>query len=194
MCPICGVGYKRMVNHFKKCHADMEVFVSRISPDMAERMKSGNLFSARRYTRDDLKIPQMHLKTMCLFCEQPKDFFIQYWVDHTRTHTGEYTNECILCQKVSLTYSCCGRPTLKQNKSNVYRDGLMAFICMDCNYVQIERQNMFTHLETQHHFTSFENRYQTIYLVPPNKPNPSDILTQGMVHHIHNSFFSTFFG
>lgn len=162
ICQICGARYERMVSHFKKSHPNNEVFVSRISPKMANMAKQSKL-TAVKYS----KMKGQYLRMRCLFCEKECDFPVNYWVDHVRYHTGEYTNECALCDKMSLSYSHCGMPTIKHQKCNIHKDGLGAFLCMVCNYVQISEDAIESHLRTQHGFTELTNRYQTITIVPP---------------------------
>lgn len=96
-CQLCSKQYKRMVPHFRNTHSNYEVFVSRLSPRMAKRLGSQSQLPFTKYTRPS---GMQHLRMMCPFCECDKDFFLPYWVNHIRTHTGEYTNRCIVCKKV----------------------------------------------------------------------------------------------
>lgn len=103
---------------------------------------------------------------------------------------GEYTNKCIVCEQLSLSATHCGWPTEKQ-KYNLQTTGLSAYICIRCNYVQIDETNMISHLEKQHDkdhnpITSVENEYRKIVIIPPLRdvraqadPNLND-LVQGI--------------
>lgn len=179
-----------MVSHMKNHHPDNEVFVSRISPQMSERVKQNNI-PAIKYLKDTA---QQYLKMACVFCETEKDFVGYYWVDHLRTHTGEYTNECIVCEKTSLSSSHCGTPTIKHPKCNVYRDGLSAYLCIDCNYVQINEENMRYHLRKQHGIATSTDHYQSFTLLPalnslPIKTNQNDILVTGTELNLILAYF-----
>lgn len=182
-CLLCGKAYNRMVPHIKSQHANTEVFVSRISPKMAAIVKQDgyNVFGAIQYWK---RQSVLNLKTTCIFCEETKDFLSTYWEAHIRTHTGEYTNECFICEKITMSPTHCGRSTIKNGKCNLYGNGLLAFICIDCNFVQISKDNMLNHLRVQHEFTDFDHRYEAITVIPALNglhisPNPSDILVQG---------------
>lgn len=73
-CPLCHRYYKRhIVAHFKSYHKDSEVFPARISPPMAELVKNNQ----RSYIKDEnWKKSQLHLQTLCLFCEEEKNFSV----------------------------------------------------------------------------------------------------------------------
>lgn len=182
MCPLCQKAYKRMVPHLRGVHTNYEVFVSRLSPQMAATLQRGNQLQLTKYQRPS---GLQHLKMMCPFCECEKDFFIPYWSNHIRTHTGEYTNECISCGKVSLQSTHCAQPTIKQ-KCNLNEDGLMAYMCRQCNWVQIDENRLVSHVQTQHGIaTAFNKAYQKITIIPPlndihKQMDPRNILVQGM--------------
>lgn len=79
-CSLCHKQYKRMVSHFRNVHTKYEVFVSRLSPQMATTLKRSKLF-VTKYARAS---GMQHLKMMCPFCECEKDFFVPYWSNHIR--------------------------------------------------------------------------------------------------------------
>lgn len=83
-CPLCHKRYKRMVYHFRNAHPSYEVFVSRLSQEMATTLMHSQL-PTNKYARYG---GMPHLKMICPFCECEKDFFIPYWNNHIRTHTG----------------------------------------------------------------------------------------------------------
>lgn len=65
----------------------------------------------------------------------------------------------------------CGWPTVKPKF--IYM-GLNAYICIRCNYVQIDKKNIISHLNTQHDedhipITSIDSEYKEIVLIPPLK-------------------------
>lgn len=81
-CQICSESPARIVNHYKRSHETSEIYVSRISPKMAEKARNG-----QNYAKLDVK---SKLKALCYFCEDKKEFPAHYWGDHYRSHTGEY--------------------------------------------------------------------------------------------------------
>ena len=181
-CPLCHKQYKRMVNHFRNFHTQYEVFVSRLSEKMATKLKQSPLFTTK-YTRAS---GMQHLRMICPFCECEKDFFVPYWSNHIRTHTGEYTNECILCSKVSLNASHCGQPTMKQ-KCNLLSDGLSAYVCNRCNWTQIDGNRVIEHIKTQHGVNNARENvdYQKITIIRALNQvnaqiNPHNVLVQGI--------------
>lgn len=185
ICPICTKTYKRMVNHFRRVHSKYEVFVSRVSPQMADSLLQSKLPVPIKYVNAS---GMQYLKMMCAFCEVEKDFFAPYWANHMRTHTGEYTRKCMECGVSTMSATHCGWPTSKP-KCNLYATGLNAYICIRCNYMQMNKKNIIAHLKKQHcldsaAITSIENEYRKIALMAPLKDietqaNPNDNVVQG---------------
>lgn len=157
-CRLCDKTYKRMVNHFRRDHPNYEVFVSRLSPQTASELKRSNPFMTK-YARAS---GMQYLKMMCPFCEDEKDFFFSYWTNHIRTHTGEYTNECIVCNKISLNATHCGQATIKQ-KCRLLDEGLSAYLCNRCNWIQISEERVKAHVRIQH---GDAGAYQKVVLIP----------------------------
>lgn len=66
----------------------------------------------------------------------------------------------------------CGRSTEKPGK-NSYPRGLIIYMCMRCNYTQIDLGNMTSHLEKQHNTDAIKNmEYREISLMAPLKNIP----------------------
>lgn len=182
-CPFCNKHYKKMVPHFKTQHPDSEVYCSRISPQMVDDIEQ-----EKRSMTKFLKGSVQNLRAICLFCEEQKDFSPYYWIDHIRSHTGEYGNRCIVCSKLCSFYTHCGMTTMRAEPFDLTVKDFEAFRCLECNYVQINEENMDKHLEQEHGFTDTDDRYQQFILIPalrslPLRSNPNDILlatTTGM--------------
>lgn len=86
VCPFCKRTYKKMVSHMKTNHDEYEVFVSRISQEMADKVIHGTVRAIKHIKGKSLQ----YIKSLCLFCEEEKDFMPNYWNTHIRSHTGEY--------------------------------------------------------------------------------------------------------
>lgn len=180
VCPICNGKYARMVPHFKSAHGEFEVFVSRISPEMCEMTKKAQ-FKAARY----LKVGGQYMRAKCAFCEKEKNFSSYYWITHFRGHTGEYSNECQICPKMTNTYSHCGVPTERKKIFDLKTTDLTAFLCELCNFVQLDKENMVGHLRNHHEIHEISDQYSIITLLPklnslrmqanPNDPNDTII-------------------
>lgn len=78
-CPLCHKYYRRIVPHFKSQHKESEVFFSRISPKMVEYIKNGK----RSFIQSSAS-SNHSLQTLCVFCEEEKNFPVHYWTDHVR--------------------------------------------------------------------------------------------------------------
>ncbi|XP_031636434.1 uncharacterized protein LOC116349232 isoform X2 [Contarinia nasturtii] len=168
-CPICGKYLKRMVHHFKTVHPQFEVYISRISPEMVEAAKTAENRGVKH-----IKKSVQYIKALCLFCGEKRNFMPHYWIDHFRSHTGEYTNECYLCQKAVSFYTHCGMPTIRnQNEVNLGQTSLYAHMCNKCNFIQIDEKNMRNHVIKQHgKKDNIEQYYREISLMPSMKKLP----------------------
>lgn len=177
MCAICDRKYIRIVSHMKTKHKDSEVFVSRISPKMAD-MVTHEKIKFIKYPKDVNK-SILHLKADCVFCEESRGFPPHYWSDHLRSHTGEYAYECLLCQAEVCFTNHCGLSAKKVVEHNFYKNALHAFLCTECNFVQINEENMKKHLINEHEIiaSGTSTFYKRFTLVPalnslPLQANP----------------------
>lgn len=89
--------------------------------------------------------------------------------------------------QISLYARHCGQPTLKQ-KCNLFQDGLSAYMCAQCNWVQIDEERLIVHVKQQHGITTaIQNAYQNITIIPAlnavhtQQPDPRNILVQGII-------------
>lgn len=143
-------------------HPNIENFASRVSSEMAVLAKNKN-----QKVRKHLKHSVKYLKAMCFFCEQQKDFSTYYWLNHIRSHTGEYANECLICYKIVCFRSHCGSTTANLDEIDLRFDDLNGFICRECNFVQIEEANLQKHLTNEHGFNmDLQEHYDKIVLIP----------------------------
>lgn len=177
-CPLCSARYFRMVSHFKTTHPHSEVFVSRISPQMVEDLDKSKL-TYIKYMKQNGK----YLQATCVLCAKERNFTAYYWTDHIRSHTGEYANVCNLCLKSVCFTNHCGMHTHRIEENDLFNDDLYAYLCIECNYLQLNEKNIINHLETQHGFTDLAHRYRRIKILPslnslPFQKNPN-ILIEG---------------
>lgn len=169
VCVFCNDSFRNIVNHYKKKHPTEEVYVSRISPNMAERLRRDD------FERFEAKCEKYRsfwkLRARCFFCEYTSSFTLSYWLDHIRVHTGEYAKECISCGLNVTAHQHCGFATEnrpQQIHHNLASADLMCFVCKTCNFVQIEKKNMKKHLTKQHgfHNNELESKYDERMLLP----------------------------
>lgn len=162
LCVFCSRKYKRIVSHYKTSHVKEEVFVSRLSSKMSRTVRSGNISVDRilkgRYSK--------YIEAKCPLCEKDWCFTTQYWLTHIRTHTGEYLNECQVCEKKVCFSTHCGRTTHGEKDIDLRTTNLTAFICLECNFIQIDKEMLLSHLTNQHGFDDIDHRFEEVILLP----------------------------
>lgn len=138
-CPICNKHYTRMVSHFTRSHRNDEVFVSRISQEMADKLIQSELtYVIRREVKKNKS-----LRGICVFCETERDLTRYQWIDHFCRHTGE------------LGF-----------KSINGKHALNGFLCNKCNFLQLNKANMVNHLKNQHEIQDVFGQYSIVTLLP----------------------------
>lgn len=148
-CVFCHKTYTRIVNHYKNYHSDKEIVVSRLTPAMAKEVQQDRpkLVVVGKYPLN----PKRFVEAKCHFCDSIKNFTTQHWQDHVRGHTGEYSNECRVC-KMSFAGPTihCRLTTVRVSEGFKQHHDLVGYLCLECNFVQIEETNIVQHLRTQH--------------------------------------------
>lgn len=157
-CQICHRCITFSVAHYKKIHPNHEVFVSRISPIMAD----DNMVN-----QTVLEPEKQNFLALCIFCEKVHSFRPQYWIDHMRSHTGEYGYECSICVKEHSfdRYTCCGQAVNIKYPLDLRYENLTAFLCRECNFVQIKKENIQKHLRNEHEIENTIGYYKQITLL-----------------------------
>lgn len=164
-------------------HPDDEVYVSRISPRMAEYIAPHNA-----HQREFIRFGKGHsdlLQAYCIFCEKSNSFQAHYYVDHYRSHTGEYTNLCAMCNQLCSFATHCGISTTNYDDFDIYTQDMMAYRCKECNYVQIKREKVDEHLRKHHGIVdAIDGRIQEFQLLPAfrtmiKQNNPNNSTVQG---------------
>lgn len=153
----CVVCEKRMderhtTSHYVRCHPNLEVYTSRFSPNCAEMAVKE---PASPHYENATKTSKM--LAMCYFCGRERSFYPQYWVSHILSHTGEYQIECETCNQKLVQENYHRKHCISYKPRKLFQfqmtDGyLWAFMCRSCNYVQVRRENMESHLTNEHAF------------------------------------------
>lgn len=178
-----------MVYHFKACHPNDEIFISRISPKMVDYIAPQNE-SQRKFIKF-LKRKGEHLQSMCIFCEEIKTFSAYYWIVHMAGHTGEYVYMCEVCGKLCSHAKHCNITATKLDDFELRHEHLIAYRCKECNFVQKKIENIRAHLATQHGlYDGGEENFQVFTLLPAfrsltrqNDPNEQQQQIQGVLNY-----------
>lgn len=159
MCFLCGCTDKKLAVHYARKHPDTEVFIARVSPRVAARIRDQN------FVQIDGAI-----HGMCVFCEELKTFNRDDWMKHLLIHTGEQMYHCDDCQTPlakKSRHGNCSRDNVHQIfEAESLNGDIVGFICNTCNYVQIQRNQMNKHLGEHSSFDdSFDDLFSRIVLV-----------------------------
>uniref|UniRef100_A0A1Q3FVZ5 C2H2-type domain-containing protein n=1 Tax=Culex tarsalis TaxID=7177 RepID=A0A1Q3FVZ5_CULTA len=158
-CALCSFNGSAIVDHYVYDHKTYEVFVSRVSPKMADIIRS-DLFVTNGTLVNVGDSNEEKIRFKCYFCLAPKELGRVEWTDHLSAHTGEYRYRCTSCPVMSRTEELgskffheksCLKPTLAIYNNIEFEDNhLYGFICDACNFIQIRRVNMERHLKREH--------------------------------------------
>lgn len=167
LCVLCDKNDRHLVLHYVREHSNREVFIARPSPLMANRL---------RLQIETFEINGNKIEGWCFFCEEMKKKTRHDWAMHLLTHTGESLFECHDCDFRSKAMVGHER-NCSTNLANIYEanssnGSLMAFMCNDCNYVQINLERMVKHMQNEHgHKGAVEHRqFQKVMLIPDYLP------------------------
>lgn len=144
-CFLCGTSDKNLAIHYARKHPDTEVFVARISPYMANRIRKQEI----EFVNID---GQIH--GLCPFCEEEQTMNRDDWMKHLLNHTGELILFCTGC-KISMirkmNHGDCSREQVQNIfENNLTGEDLVGFICNTCNYVQIHEEKLIRHITNEH--------------------------------------------
>ncbi|XP_058456553.1 uncharacterized protein LOC131433950 [Malaya genurostris] len=157
-CALCSFNGSAIVDHYVYEHKQYEVFVSRVSPKMADIIRADPFLTNGLLLNegtDDVKI-----RFKCFLCLTTQELSRAGWVEHLASHTGEYRYRCTSCPVMSQTEELasnffheknCLKPSLVLYNNIEFQDNhVYGFICNVCNYIQIRRVNMERHLKREH--------------------------------------------
>ncbi|XP_031638256.1 uncharacterized protein LOC116350571 [Contarinia nasturtii] len=145
-CFLCGSSDKHLAVHYARKHPDTEVFISRLSPAMAARI--------RKQDEEFVQIDdQIH--GLCFFCEELMTMQKDSWMKHLLIHTGEqnpfYCSGCKKLQKTKAKHDNCSKEKVTSIFDiNSSAGDLCGFICNTCNYLQIQSGNLDNHIFNEH--------------------------------------------
>lgn len=143
---------------------------------MAERMRLQN---------DNFKVIKNKITGFCYFCEEEKTMTRRDYMEHILRHTGELLYTCNRCQfngKRLIDHTNCRGGPVSIYDLNATDGTLAGFICNICNYVQIGRERMHTHLRKEHGYNVLDalngRHYKKVMLAASPYPNQSKIVTE----------------
>ncbi|XP_031639086.1 zinc finger and BTB domain-containing protein 41-like [Contarinia nasturtii] len=168
LCQLCNKNERFLVKHYMNQHPGSEVLISRLPPTMADRLRSQN---------DKFDIANRIISGFCYFCEELKCMTKRNWTEHILTHTGEKIFYCSVCHFESrrkLDHKNCKNEPVNIYEANTKDGSLTGFICVECNYLQIQHKRMIKHLVRQHGWDKDEVtediQYEKVVLIPDLLP------------------------
>jgi hypothetical protein len=151
LCDFCG---KNITQHYRHKHPDSEVLSSRLTPQKAEEA----IKESQRLKLDDKEDLQLtkQIPFRCRFCDLDMESKAANFYDHVSTHTGEYRHLCTRCP-----YSSCNAKPLKahflkahgkekDNKPVWIHWQINGYICLECNFVQMNKKAVENHVNVYH--------------------------------------------
>ena len=168
LCP-SKVNKTNIVSHYVNDHPDREVFISRPSPKMVERLLSTR--SPRALVRSD-KSKRIEFTHFCYFCEGDLTKTSHIWERHLSTHTGEFMFCCRTCNKYFSRASthCCPKNILEKTAndfSSTQGKRINCYLCKCCNFLQMNEANLIRHLQNEHEIEAdLKSHYVEVVLLP----------------------------
>lgn len=175
-CPLCNNSAKlSMVNHFVTNHPNSEVFVSRLAPDVADKLRNAKTVEvAERCMKEgqNFAVFSHH----CHFCNVPKQMTRIFWMNHMAKHTGYYQYRCNDCfrkfAEKNKLHSC--KVKNRNNLSKIpqpqfQKDVIKAFICDLCNFVRFYQKDIEKHLRCEHETTNTDQFKEVTFLSLPTR-------------------------
>lgn len=147
-CVVCDERFKYPVAHYVRNHA--EVYTSRITQ---------SVFDAYIAAEPKSKMTENgSIDAMCPICQSNRVFSAKNWLEHITLHSGEYMYRCGRCKhKVPrvndhISSNCRSKTMEKKMIINAEMDanGIYGYVCRLCNYIQLGRERLVTHVEQQH--------------------------------------------
>ncbi|XP_049293989.1 uncharacterized protein LOC125769355 isoform X2 [Anopheles funestus] len=188
-CCLCSYTGELMVQHYVYNHPKKAVYISRLDPKQARQIRADPfVISGRkavsRYGDQEILVFRCH------FCDLRLSESQEIWLDHISKHTGEYRYKCMSCPTFSrhptnrVTHnSICTNPSMQLwHRFTFEENHLYAYMCNECNFVQVLFFNMLRHLREDHSEAGpIEGRYTKFSMINFNVPEEDTELPYGMV-------------
>lgn len=162
-CILCCETDNSIAAHYRIQHPDLDVYISRPSPVMVERIM-------QRMECSILKAGQ--ISSFCYFCEENKLMTDEEWKHHLLWHTGElefYCTECCLQLSTKTAHDNCSVDSIMNICGDQHSSAeLKVFLCRWCNYVQFSKSRMMRHVEHEHDTidANFNRNIERITILP----------------------------
>ncbi|XP_037908837.1 uncharacterized protein LOC119650279 [Hermetia illucens] len=152
-CAICNFSGRYVTTHYMNSHRMTEMVVSRLPPPAQDRLMRGEGMESVFTGKDPFQ--NRVYQFTCPFCNVKKNYARKIWSQHFGSHTGEYKYKCSGCGYMSVNvrghimkYCPGSRPIMLENLDR--GQDIVGFICKLCNYIQMNREHVISHLELQH--------------------------------------------
>lgn len=169
-CALCSKKpIRNIVYHYVNEHDRYEVFNARMSPKMTDQMrKHGGSCSTFKNTSKGYDIT-----AFCPFCEETRTCKSPIeWIAHITRHTGEFMRYCKLCGVKSAAKMRNNGPGCSHSQTGTIRTirmpdvHLSIYICNICNYAQMRKKNVESHLKRMHKIHSnVSDHYKLVDIV-----------------------------
>lgn len=163
MCPYKDlVGWRKLTKHYIRKHPGTEIAHSRL----AERFNLDQIIvNPVSSTIND----RMLIKSICLFCDQFYGLNSSKWEKHFVSHTGECPFECRKCGSKlfdDLHKRCNSKNNIAISGPHEFKENkLCGYVCKICDFVQLNKKNIFNHIESQHQAMPTEESIIEIFLI-----------------------------
>ncbi|XP_031635187.1 uncharacterized protein LOC116348348 isoform X2 [Contarinia nasturtii] len=155
-----------MPMHYSMNHDNVDVFVSRPSPKMAQRVMRKAEMSTQKVDGS--------INAFCFFCEKSFVMTNIEWKDHILFHTGELGYHCQNC-RIQLPKKMDHGDCTADSVVDIFdgdSNALMLYMCKWCNYMQVHKSRIMRHLKYEHEKIdiNFNRNIERVYVIPDLTP------------------------
>lgn len=183
-CQVCvkPVG-NSCVSHYVNEHPSSEVLVSRLAPEVAEKIRTQGALECK-IVRSKTSANYLY-QQFCYFCNIEKVFTKDAWFVHMARHTGYYRVKCNDCSRlfaekpVKLTCNAINDFVKIQHAQFQKKTKfIQAFVCDICNFVRFDRKEIENHLCNEHEDDDVTKFKAVTFLTFPKKERKSKFKPQ----------------